>query len=211
VTATITVIERATVARINEEHRLCERAAADAVAHAVECGRLLAEVKGQLRHGEFTPWLEQHFDASVRTAQTYMQLAAAPEQDAQRVAGMSLRQARDSIARPKPARADRAEVDAALAAEFGGEVSPETTAALEGAITRMHESEQRYLAPSEGAAEQRRIRKAREHWTEIGQHLDTLEREELSRWAKREEAQAAGVVTRRLIVALDDLARDLER
>ena len=201
--ATITVIDRATVARINEEHQAAQTAYDSALEHAVECGRLLAEVKGQLRHGEWLPWIEEHFEGSQRTAQVYMQLAASPQVDPQTSAHSSIAGALRQVSRPKPARPDRVAIDASLAAEFGDEPEPVSHARARETSTA--------VVPADGAAEARKVRRARELWAEIGEHLDELERDGMSRLARREEANAAGVTARRLIVALDDLTASYER
>src|SRR5207249_3631602 len=43
--------------------------------HARRCGELLLEVKRRLSHGEFLPWLTTLCAVSVRSAQSYMQIA----------------------------------------------------------------------------------------------------------------------------------------
>jgi hypothetical protein len=40
-------------------------------------GEKMLEAKGQLNHGEFTPWLKRNFNISVRAAQLYMNFANA--------------------------------------------------------------------------------------------------------------------------------------
>src|SRR5215210_6325913 len=47
-----------------------------AVRHAVRAGELLTEAKGQVKHGEWLPWLEENFPGSERTARNYMRFAA---------------------------------------------------------------------------------------------------------------------------------------
>jgi len=46
------------------------------VQHAINAGERLIEAKATLRHGEWTPWLEQNFEFTDRTARNYMRLAA---------------------------------------------------------------------------------------------------------------------------------------
>ena len=60
--------------RINAEHRACGLALGTALEHALEAGRLLAEVKASLPHSEFGPWLESNFSWSDRTARVYLRL-----------------------------------------------------------------------------------------------------------------------------------------
>jgi hypothetical protein len=55
-------------------------------------GQLLIEAKGQVPHGQWLLWLKEYCQISVRSAQTYMQIAhLAP--DAQRIAHLPLRRA----------------------------------------------------------------------------------------------------------------------
>lgn len=100
----VTVIERAKIDAINHEHALCERAYADTLTHAIECGRMLTGVKATLSHGDWLPWLEDYFDGSKRVAQTYMQLAGAPAemQEAQTSAHLSIDAALKQLSKPKP-------------------------------------------------------------------------------------------------------------
>lgn len=61
--------------QINAEHAACAAAASTAIEHAWKAGALLLEAKHQAGHGEWLPWLEQHFAGSPRTAQSYMRIA----------------------------------------------------------------------------------------------------------------------------------------
>ncbi len=60
---------------INNHHRACEQAVGTALEHAIGAGELLAEVKSQLPHGAFGPWLKESFAGSDRTARAYMRVA----------------------------------------------------------------------------------------------------------------------------------------
>uniref|UniRef100_A0A6M3L5R6 Uncharacterized protein n=1 Tax=viral metagenome TaxID=1070528 RepID=A0A6M3L5R6_9ZZZZ len=60
---------------INENHHLAQSAAAEAVERGVLTGELLLRWKELLPHGRFESFVETHFDGSLRTAQTYMQVA----------------------------------------------------------------------------------------------------------------------------------------
>lgn len=62
-------------AEINEEHRLCEAALRNGLAHALKAGEMLVEAKSHTRHGEWGSWLADNFDGSERTAQAYLRLA----------------------------------------------------------------------------------------------------------------------------------------
>jgi len=61
--------------QINENHRLAQAAAADAVERGVLTGELLLQWKDLLPHGRFESFTETHFDGSLRTARAYMQVA----------------------------------------------------------------------------------------------------------------------------------------
>lgn len=77
----------------NDEHRKAIGAMRQALDHARASGEALIEAKGQLEHGDWTPWLEENFEASARTARIYMRIARNwPELAAkrQRSAGLSI-------------------------------------------------------------------------------------------------------------------------
>lgn len=203
-TATITVIDRTTVARIREEHEACERAGRAWVEHAIECGRLLAEVKQQLRHGEWGPWLEDNFPASDRTARTYMQLAAAPAEDRQRVADLPLRQARDAIATPRPATV--AGNTDQLRQLGGGARSPEIERRLaEARATR--ETEETW-----SDSERRKLERTVGQLEDVLSRLDDVKNtSSLSRQAIGDALRAQAVTVRQTAAALDELAFSFER
>ena len=60
---------------IDEHHREVGNSLSRAVEHAIKAGGLLNTVKGQLRHGEWMPWLAENFDGSASTAANYMRCA----------------------------------------------------------------------------------------------------------------------------------------
>lgn len=63
-------------ARIRDLHAEAHRLADAAIDRAVEAGRLLAEVKSALPHGEFGSWVATHCGFSDRTARRYLRLHA---------------------------------------------------------------------------------------------------------------------------------------
>ncbi len=67
-------------ARIRAEHEATATAMKGAVEHAIAAGELLLQAKGQLKHGQWLPWLEQNCEISERSAQRYMRLAENREQ-----------------------------------------------------------------------------------------------------------------------------------
>ena len=64
-------------AEIRRHHDAVHAAALTAMEHALAAGRLLAEVKAALPHGEFESWLKANCPFTARTARRYMQLGPA--------------------------------------------------------------------------------------------------------------------------------------
>ena len=92
--------------QINREHQEAEAAATRSLQHVRRAGELLTQVKAQVGHGGWGPWLEQHFEGSARTAQTYMRIASRFEElesKTQRVADLPLREALALLAEPREA------------------------------------------------------------------------------------------------------------
>jgi hypothetical protein len=93
--------------RINVEHAACMAAAQDAISRAIEVGRLLVEAKGQVKHGEWTPWIEKHCPFGDREAQHYMKVYKGRHQIRNGVSDLtSLRGAIAILAEPKSESAD---------------------------------------------------------------------------------------------------------
>ena len=93
-------------ADINREHRAAQEHATAAIQHARRAGELLLEAKAALQHGDWSAWIDQHFDGSERTAQRYMRLSRhwhELEAKAPRVADLTLNAAEALLAEPKPA------------------------------------------------------------------------------------------------------------
>jgi hypothetical protein len=93
---------------INARHAECLEAARDAISKAIEVGRLLTEAKGQVKHGEWIPWVQANCTFGVRETQRYMQTfhdrAAIEEQMRHGVSHLdSLRGAVALVAEPRPA------------------------------------------------------------------------------------------------------------
>ena len=70
-----------TVEQINLEHQLANSKASEAVQHATNCGLMLLQVKANLSHGDWLPWLQATIDrgelkVGLRQSRKYMQLAA---------------------------------------------------------------------------------------------------------------------------------------
>ncbi len=60
--------------RINELHAGIEATLNKTIADAIEVGRLLMEAKANVKHGEFTTWINNNLTFTDRTAQRYMKL-----------------------------------------------------------------------------------------------------------------------------------------
>lgn len=97
--------ERSNIAgAINAAHAGVEAAKREGARYATECGRLLRQAKETVPHGGWDAWLRLNTVVSPRTAQLYMRIARHVEGDpakAQRVAGLSLREAAVEATRPK--------------------------------------------------------------------------------------------------------------
>jgi hypothetical protein len=87
-------------AAIKNEHSAVRRAASQVVARAQAAGTLLIAAKKQLPHGDWLPWLRDHCDMSLRTAQNYMRLARLSPEAAQRIAHLPLGEALRTVATP---------------------------------------------------------------------------------------------------------------
>ena len=62
--------------RIIECHRGISGSMRQALEYAIEAGKLLAEQKEQLKHGDFLPWIKTHMPFSRMTATKYINLFA---------------------------------------------------------------------------------------------------------------------------------------
>jgi hypothetical protein len=60
---------------INTEHGHVETHKRSTIKHAIRCGELLLEMKQRVGHGHWLAWVEEHFEASERTARNYMEIA----------------------------------------------------------------------------------------------------------------------------------------
>lgn len=89
----------------NEAHRECQASVRTTLEQAQQCGEILSRAKRLIDHGQWETWLEANFEGSVRTAQTYMRVAANPQEfapKAQNSALLSIDAAVKLLATPKP-------------------------------------------------------------------------------------------------------------
>ena len=93
-----------TLAReIKEAHDAAATAMRESLRHARRAGELLIEVKDQLPHGEFGPWIDAHCGFGWRTANLYMRIAHEWEklvaENSQRIANLTLGETMDLLTR----------------------------------------------------------------------------------------------------------------
>ena len=88
--------------QINAEHEATEATARASIQHARAAGELLGQVKAQVGHGNWLPWLREHCQFSERTARRYMQISDqwADLANRTRVADLSLREGLRILAGP---------------------------------------------------------------------------------------------------------------
>ncbi len=92
---------------INAAHAGVEAAQKEGTRYAIEAGRLLTDAKATVVHGGWDAWVRKHCRFSPRTARLYVAIFRHVEADPakrQRVAELSLRDAANEIAQPKPGR-----------------------------------------------------------------------------------------------------------
>ena len=102
-------LHQALAQRINEAHRAGNAAFGNALKHYHRAGVLLNEVKTELPHGAWLPWLEANFEGTPRTAQRYMRLAdnwSTLEADTTLVSHLT--QGLKKLSNPKPLTGERA-------------------------------------------------------------------------------------------------------
>ena len=89
--------------RINAAHEAAEACFTKGVAYAVEAGKDLLHAKKLVedRHGygHWQDWRKRNVKFPSRTARLYMQMAGLPEEERQRVAPLSLREAAKAVAK----------------------------------------------------------------------------------------------------------------
>jgi hypothetical protein len=88
--------------RIQQEHSNVGHAVRQALRHAVIAGQLLIEAKGQLKHGQWLPWLRGHCNIPERTVSHYMRLARRFANKSAKLADLTVTAALDALAPPEP-------------------------------------------------------------------------------------------------------------
>jgi len=188
--------------RANAEHRAVGKAHGKMLQHALEAGKLLADAKDKLDYGQWGPWCSEHLEYSARTAQVYMQLAAAPAlADAQSSAEVSIGQALKQIAQPRPP--STGEVTSMLRGMAGDSA---------GAEPRERAKPEPQSATAWTSSQERKWERARVLIEEaLGGLIDAGARDELSPYAISELLRASAVKARHGAAALDELAFTFEQ
>ena len=114
---------------INESEARIEALKSDAVQEAIVQGRLLAQAKAQLKHGEFTPWLKANCRVKPVQARKYIRLAAGidalPDPEAREaVSALGVEKALKALAGPQHPQAQH-QPPPALAKASTGELLAE--------------------------------------------------------------------------------------
>lgn len=99
----------------NTELSRAHEAGKSMLEHAVKCGQALREAKDQLEHGQWIPWVAEHFEGSLSTAEHYMRLAKANSEHALNmdVSEQSIRAALNdlrAVREPEDKKAKRAKI-----------------------------------------------------------------------------------------------------
>lgn len=194
---------------INREHQACETTYQHALAHAFEAGRLLLEVKAELRHGEWLPWLQDNVEFSEKQAQRYMQLAShRAELEAANptcVSDLGVAAALKQIAKPRETPVDVAGALQGLAGPSTDERT--TTERLDQARERLRDD-----ATVEWTMQQIRKRhRAIELLEAASEKIGAAAAGNLSTVAISELLRDGAIDARRAAAALEDLAFTFER
>ena len=80
----LTVVENLAT-EIRVEHAAAQQHAERAIEHAKRAGQLLMQVKAELPHGEFLPWIDANLEVSRRQAQRYMRAAQGKPMTARKI------------------------------------------------------------------------------------------------------------------------------
>jgi DUF3102 family protein len=104
VAVTLDTLALVGVAReIKEAHDAVATAMRESLRHARRAGELLSQVKDQLPHGEFGPWIDAHCGFGWRTANLYMRIAREWEklvtENRNAIANLTLGEAMDLLTR----------------------------------------------------------------------------------------------------------------
>jgi hypothetical protein len=108
------------VPQIKAEYAKVLKAEGTALEHAIRCGELLIQAKGNMKHGEWAEWLGANIPeiAAVRTATQYIRLARNQDQIKLKAAeigrtsaDLSINQADKLLRKPKESKPEQSETD----------------------------------------------------------------------------------------------------
>jgi hypothetical protein len=68
------MIQESVIKQINTLHSEIESIVKTGLQKAIQIGSLMSECKEQIKHGDFSKWVEDNFSFSIRTAQNYLKL-----------------------------------------------------------------------------------------------------------------------------------------
>lgn len=190
--------------QINAEHDACQRVYQGALVHAYEAGRLLIEAKDSVEHGEWSGWLRENVACSERTAQVYMQLAAAPQlEEPQTSAVFSIAQALKTLSKPK---AKEAPVD--VAAALRGLATADDN--LPGRVDEARDRLRADAAVIWSGQQQRKRQHAGSYLDVAVASIGEASADGLSPFSVCELLREAAIAARRGAVALEELAFTFE-
>jgi hypothetical protein len=98
-------------AAINKEHDLFIELMRSGLTHAIQAGELLIQVKSQLKHGEWLPWLAANCHFSERTAQNYLRCAENKTELLAKSATVADLSYRDALALLTPGAVEKTETE----------------------------------------------------------------------------------------------------
>ena len=168
-----------TVEQINLEHQLANSKAAEAVQHATNCGLMLLQVKANLSHGEWLPWLNGEIESGrlqvkIRQAQSYMQLAPNTQRAAYLTEAPSIRAALELLSDREPNEEQTPLIPVDVEAERQARIAAEQQAETERRARA--EAEQRARESQQESNERRlKIRGLETHIEGLERRIDVFD------------------------------------
>jgi hypothetical protein len=111
------------VKEINDLHELTQGYAKSAIENAIRIGELLTEIKGELEHGQWIPWVSRNLPFSRQEAANYMR-AYARRGELNGKPVFHLKDAIEYLAEPKPKASEPEIEDEPEEAEFEEDPEP---------------------------------------------------------------------------------------
>jgi hypothetical protein len=190
---------------IGREWQLFEASARTTVGHAVRVGELLAEVKAQLAHGAWLPWLKQNTDIPERLAQRWMQLARTHAENPTLVSGMGVKAALAAIATPRTRAPRTLPAELLSGAERAVAEPAPAVDQLRRDVERTSEANRRQSFPRTGV-ERRTMRDIGTGLEDVQRSIESARIPGLIDWARADALRTAAKKARAVADELDDLA-----